>query len=377
MKFIDTLIMIAKNRFLRKQCNISQANFNNTYELHEEIVERFWKKDDKFKNIVCSKPFKCLQFFSNGDVHFCTNADIRNKTKLGNLFVDDLEKIYNSPMAKKLRKSIIHGSFEYCGKNCKDICEFRNAQNRDLYLAHSCIQEKASDIYSEDQDIKNVDSIAIDFKNTNIYPCFFLNRPGKRKVRENNIKWRKSLNQDIYPLLKNCTNLTILNAQELKSNMHALKFIKKISKKVFPNLQITLDFNINKLKSKNKFNIKALQDFDIYLSISTTGQYNDYSHIKPIINNFRSNFNIKYISVYFPVSSDNYKNIENFIQIIKEDKISNIFFDKLRNLEDWDYLKFNAINVCAPAHPEHLDMLKILQSVINQNNDLFISTNIL
>jgi radical SAM protein with 4Fe4S-binding SPASM domain len=62
--------------------------------------------------MFCPNPFTRLEIKANGDVYCCCEGWLPKK--FGNLLEQDLMKIWNSPDAIEVRRSIIDGSFRHC-----------------------------------------------------------------------------------------------------------------------------------------------------------------------------------------------------------------------------------------------------------------------
>jgi radical SAM protein with 4Fe4S-binding SPASM domain len=91
---------------------------------------------------ICLKPWENLLVEVNGDCYFCCFI-IRPGGMIGNLKKDDLEKIWASPKANKIRKSISQGKIPYYCQICPYFGQFK--QDRSLLYRLFFLSHKAAD----------------------------------------------------------------------------------------------------------------------------------------------------------------------------------------------------------------------------------------
>lgn len=91
VKMLDSFDETENRRFINQYKNIAD-------EVSLEKPHRWLKHDPSVRETeersVCPQPFKMLSIRCNGDVIVC-DPDWKNNTKVGNAFVDPLEKIWN------------------------------------------------------------------------------------------------------------------------------------------------------------------------------------------------------------------------------------------------------------------------------------------
>jgi hypothetical protein len=78
-----------------------------------ERLAKFIGEDNGYLlQYVCSEPFKRFDIGPNGGVLVCCGHWL--PTSIGNFLADPVEDVLNSGMAKKIRKSMTDGSYQYC-----------------------------------------------------------------------------------------------------------------------------------------------------------------------------------------------------------------------------------------------------------------------
>lgn len=66
------------------------------------------------KGKFCDRPFTTIEPQEKGDVYLCCQHWL--PVTIGNLFEQDLDEIWNSQAAQRIRRSILDGTFEYCDR---------------------------------------------------------------------------------------------------------------------------------------------------------------------------------------------------------------------------------------------------------------------
>ena len=73
--------------------------------------------------LVCTRPYEWFEIHRHGTVFMCCPAWL--KRPIGNLLKQSITEIWNGPLARELRKSVINGSFHNCSKT---RCPFLSAE---------------------------------------------------------------------------------------------------------------------------------------------------------------------------------------------------------------------------------------------------------
>jgi len=74
---------------------------------------------DTGKRLFCSKPFTNLEIVTypkRGDAFLCCQAWL--PVSIGNIGQGDIQSLWNGPVAREIRRSVLDGTFEYCNSNC-------------------------------------------------------------------------------------------------------------------------------------------------------------------------------------------------------------------------------------------------------------------
>ena len=82
----------------------------------------------------CRKPWENILVEVNGDCYFCCFI-IRPGGKIGNLAKNNLEDIWNSRKARRIRRAIARGVIPYCCQICPYHGRFEHEKSR-VYRAY-------------------------------------------------------------------------------------------------------------------------------------------------------------------------------------------------------------------------------------------------
>ncbi len=78
----------------------------------------------KHRGVFCNAPFRSLMINAKGDCYFCAFAFGKNLDSfLGNILdvEDAFNDIWNGENARKIRKSILDGTYEHCYSECGNL----------------------------------------------------------------------------------------------------------------------------------------------------------------------------------------------------------------------------------------------------------------
>lgn len=67
------------------------------------------------QQMICTRPFEWFEVHPDGSVFLCCPAWL--KRPIGNLLTQPVEDIWNGPVAREIRKSILNGSFHNCRRS--------------------------------------------------------------------------------------------------------------------------------------------------------------------------------------------------------------------------------------------------------------------
>lgn len=206
-------------------------------QLHEEVVARKWNGCPRV-GYTCLYPFQRLEIVVGGGAYSCCTSYLKPGFSFGNAFEEDIEAVWNSENAKKLRYSVIKGDFEYCQEKCFLW------KNREIN-PEPIIKRPSSNYVSYEQCALEKGPSIINLvcdPTCNLY-CSSCRMAPQALTAEESGKLLEFLNKKIRPLLPNCRKLDMLGSGEVFASKACSSFLKTLTAEEFPQLTIGLITN--------------------------------------------------------------------------------------------------------------------------------------
>ncbi len=213
--------------------------------LHEEVVERNWGILPSRKHLFCFSPFKRIEILTNGDVYTCCSAHLKHGYFIGNLFEEEVEEIWNSEKAKKLRYSVSEGDFEYCNHMCRWLHQDKEDRNDSISPVRE--REEVAVHYKNYQECSLQEGpVEISLSCDDTCNLYCQSCRAKRKVldKEGSEKLYQILMTKVRPMLVTCKNLSALGSGDIFSSQALSRFYQTLSKEEFPDLELLIIINI-------------------------------------------------------------------------------------------------------------------------------------
>lgn len=359
--------------------------------LHEEVVERSWGVLPSRKDLFCYSPFKRIEILTNGDVYTCCSAHLKHDYCIGNLFQDEVENIWNSEKAKKLRYSVSEGEFEYCNHMCRWLHQDKTERNNKI--SPVCERNEMKIHFQNYQECilqKGPTEISLSCDDTcNLY-CQSCR--AKRKVldREGSEKLYQFLIKKVRPMLTDCRNLSALGSGDLFSSQALSRFYQTLSKEEFPDLELLIITNAQLLtrgKWEEFSNLHGMT-IDLVVSIDAArkdtyeiirrgGSWEILSENMAAICEWKKCGKIRSLQINFLIQRKNYLEMEEFIELCKQWGADRIEFQKMANWGSYTEEDFQKEDVNNPENECYQDAVRRLFAICKQNNGIEIIQNIL
>lgn len=320
------------------------------------------------KPLKCSIPFEYLMFFAEGEVFPCCSTFVNNY-KLGNIFEDDFEQIWNGDKAKEFRQSIIDGNFKFCDlSKCLFLSGLQSSSK--FNFDYSIIKGNTATLPKHVE--FNID------KTCNV-KCIMCR--DEHIVLSDEIKnYNEIVDSKLIPLLENAETLYLNGSGEIFVSNLCKSIIKKATEK-YPNLKFKLISNGILATEENIRELGLLgriKSFEISIHAATKETYDKIvknGNFEKVMENLKNLVKlqdkglIEFIQITFVVSSYNYKEMIDFQNLANKLNVQANF---------WEYRKWGAasldkryedVAVFEPYHPEHDQFLEIVK------NEIFSSSN--
>ncbi len=312
------------------------------------------------KKFVCPGAFSQVYIYHDGRVFLCPDCLMSPKAEIGNLNKKPFWMIWNSANARKIRKEIINGKYNYCSPfQC--FCK----SNYNIRLTPCNVK------YSPFQ-FKYPKMVCIGADWECNASCIMCRGEICRLSKEELETFNKKINKLYIPILKHADSLTVSTTGDPFASRNTRLLIKTAAQK-YPKLKFNL---ITNGILCDKFNCDELLITDrlYYVMVSIHGS-NEETYNKVVKNgNFKKVLeNIKWLNelkkqnkikgLYFAfvVNSKNYDNIPDFIEFAKENNGVALFW----NCIDWGGNLNHSdepLNIVNPENPKFNNLVEILKN---------------
>lgn len=327
--------------------------------------------EKKLAGQYCLSPFITISIRANGDVGLCS-CSAWMPTIIGNIFNSTLESMLSSPIAVNIRQSIIDGNYRYC--NEKACVVLGNNSLNSLETCPPQVQELIKD--SSKFNMPTHITLSGDATcNLSCPSCRTEVIKVKEEQREKNERLGDIL---ITNLLSTPTDqpITILlsTSGELFASPMLLKFLNRIKKSDFPNLQLEIQTN-GLLCERSWHKLGDLQNSVKKLTITADscrpgtyeflrrgGTYNELLSAMKFLQS-KKNENGMQFCVRSVLQRANYKEVEDFYKFAMTYEADQVEYVRLNDWNTRTKEEHFAEDVFDPLHPNYSEACKILNRI--------------
>jgi len=351
-------------RALRIQavCPTAQELLLRAKAVRYDLTERF-----------CHMPFTHMSTGFEGETFSCT-CPSWVPFSIGNINeAKSADAIWNSDAAQEIRRSILDGDFRYCSRT---QCSFISAQK--LPLRSDITRPKLRRYI--DERITRVDD-APELLELNHEPTCNLACPSCRT----DIIAAKSEELDLYagaservilPMLKRVEGRTyITGGGEAFASKHFRTILASLNRAEYPGLKVFLitngllvtprrwsEFpNLPEMLSVVAVSVDAARP-ETYEQLRRPGKWAALMKNLEFIAGLRRTNVIPSLCLNFVVQQANFREMLAFIDLADSLSSDQIWFQRVVNYGSYDEATFAKIDVAAPSHPEHGELLQILRN---------------
>ncbi len=328
----------------------------------------------EFHGYVCRLPFEYAELTNSGEISVCCYLP----KNLGNVNRRSFGKVWNSYFSRKLRSSMLDGSFRYCDKSlCRSMQSFdanlvRIDQIEDIHLQTVVSGMKVS----LDDSLKTL-SLANDYScNLECPSC----RTGMRKMNKEEIETQWAAYTSIMSTVGSRLELIHITGDgDAFSSQFYDRVIRKTDWNRFPNLKIGFQTNGIALTEKKWNSLpETVKSRVAYVGISIDGATAPTYEKLRLGGKFDSLIkNIAFLSTMpdkkafkiplnlnMIVQAQNYQEIVALVELGRSYCVDSIGFTYIRDWGTFPEGEYEQHAVHLPTHPEHGQLLEILKSPV-------------
>ena len=313
---------------------------------------------------ICPLPFKRFDIGPNGDVLVCCGHWLP-KT-IGNIVRENPTDILNSSSARKIRSSMLDGSYKYCNHlecgsmNQGTLTKFSEVEDQVLRDA----------INSNNTIVNETETLLFAFDQTCNLAC-----PSCRKEKiiekpSQNEEKATAIANKIGPVLRNCKILNINPAGELFFSLPSRKILESINEKDHPDLHLDIISN-GTLFSESEWSkfpnihkkIRSVRistdscSRETFEKLRYLGKWDIFLRNVQFLGTLRKEGKIPQLKFSFTYQKDNFREMRDFIAFCKSLNADFAIFERLQNLGSFSNEEYIARAVHHQDHPLYNDFI--------------------
>jgi len=318
--------------------------------------------------LICTRPFEWFEVHPDGSVFLCCPAWLQRP--VGNLMRQSVEDIWNGPVAREIRKSILNGSFHNCSsKRCP-----KRATNAEPIQKLAAVKDEtvqAAITHGRDR---------VDYRPRHLNLCFDLTcnlacpscRPGQRSVtaqeRSRIAKIQAQIASDLLPY---ATGLTLSGFGEPFASPSYYGLLKLLTPQRFPRLQnLRLHTNGQLFTSEAWEQLPGihglLSEVEISLDAATEATYRlnrPGGELAQVLMNleFLKELPVRRV-LSMVVQQNNWREIPEFLALARR-YAAEAYLAPLVNWGTFSRVEYRQRAVHRREHPEHADFASLLRQI--------------
>lgn len=380
-------------QFVRRALNAQPSSFHLPICLHTleqkiqghptpKRLEKFAGKDlHALDHVMCPLPFTRMEISPAGNVHCCCPDLV--PSIIGNIENESATEAMNSEQARKIRASILDGSYRYCNAvHCqhmiRDTIPSRTAPQllNDPILGRVIIEQNAS--------LSEIRELALGYDPTCNLSCPSCRREVIIDRKKQSRHRTEQIRQHIAPVLPKLRLLYINNGGEFLLSRPSRELLQSIDPKLCPEITIDLISN-GTLFSKSEWqkfsnihgrvrNVRISTDAatkDTFEAVRRGGKWERFVENLNFIGELRRSGEIRFFLMSFAYQLANFREMPAFVGFSKSVGADAVSFEPLLPSEAMTQAEFSERAVHFRTHPLHAEFLRVLQEpVLSESNVL-------
>ena len=316
---------------------------------------------------VCLKPFRYIETTNRGLAHVCC-ADWL-PTPIGNLN-SDLLRQWSGPVAKKIRKSVTNGSYEYCSRlYCSEITN-RTLPHRESEEVRATLAAFAAAGEAAPPPVR----IGLSHDRSCNLSCPTCRTAPIIADKAEQAKLDAFVERAMLPLIHATKTVYITGSGDPFGSHHFRRVLKRLDRREFPRLTIDLHTNAQ------LFDARAWSDLDLagrvghveisidaaepetYAIVRRGGSFARLRKNLAFIAGLRQAGEMRSLEFSMVVQARNFREMPAFVRLGQEFFADIVSFQMIRNWGTFNAAEFKEEFIGDPAHPRHQELIEILHA---------------
>lgn len=352
--------------------------------LGKPVPERFAKfvgHDTGLLNAhVCPHPFTRFEVNPTGEVHICCPMHV--PTSIGNVESGDIEEMWNGDRVRKIRQSVLDGSFKYCSHTtCPSMTSGKLPKKSSPEILANRIMSGA--VQDGRLDVGHLHYLKFGYDMSCNLSCpscrreVIMERPDSRAPK------RKTIAEKFIPLLPSLEQLRINCAGEFLVSRHSRDLLKLIDPLANPNLAVEIISN-GTLFSKREWdkfeNIHPMVRFvrismdaalpQTFELVRRGGKWAVIIENLRFLAQLRRENRIKRLVLAFTYQDHNFREMREFVELSRELGADRAIFERIQKTDAMTGAEYAERAVHRFTHPLHQAFLEIVCDPIFRDEDV-------
>jgi hypothetical protein len=327
-------------------------------------------EDDDTKYLICSKPFNWYEVAWNKEAYLCCQGWL-NKSA-GNAMVQHAKEIWNSADAKKIRTSVIDGSFRYCNaEHCPHLINKTFPVQYVDKQAYNTLKNRIENIGTEEN--------RPGWLNFSYDQSCNLSCPSCRKEiviasKNEREQYADLAHETLAAFGENIKELYITGSGDPFASRHFWELLTSNELLKYPQLSMRIHTNGQLCTPKRWDMIRHIEEKISTLEISidaasaetyalnrTPGHWNVLCENMDFVSALRKANRIKRLQLDFVVQDNNFHEMKKFVEYAKAWNADTVYFSALNNWGTFSAQEYLRRAVHRPNHKNHTNLVEVLK----------------
>jgi Iron-sulfur cluster-binding domain len=337
-----------------------------------ERLQKFIGTDNgALSDRICPEPFKRFDVGPSGDTLLCCGHWL--PTPIGNIMTQEVGDILNSHAARKIRDSMLDGSFKYCNHlECSALIQGYLPKKEGVT---DPVLRRAID--HRDLNIEKVEQMLFAFDQSCNLSCpscrveRIMEKPAIRDAKTEVVA------NKLMPLLSGLKVLDINPAGEVFSSKPSRRILELVNRQQCPDLVIDIISNGTLFTEKEWAKLPNLKGMVRAVRVSTDGaskptfeklrrlaSWEVFVKNMEFLGGLRASGEIRKLKMSFTYQLDNFREMKQFVEFGKSFNSDFVIFERLQNLGAYSWDEFRSKAVHTSEHALHQEFLEVIRDPI-------------
>ncbi len=341
-------------------------------------VEKSWPA--RRAELFCPRPFSWLEADWRGLAWPCCSSWVT--TPIGDLKRQAISELWNSITARRVRASILAGTFHFCRQNrCPYLQKAKEGQKLEVLVERATVKDPRL-CRIIDEPLVKLDDGPLELNCAYDLSCN-LSCPSCRRGKilhprgSDAAKLVSAIQDQVIVTLPRLEFLSVSGSGDPFGSPALNRLLSGIDAQKFPKLRIQLHTNgmlfTPKAWGRWRRAQPAIQSAEISIDAATAATYaknrrgGDFAVLRKnldFVAALRRGKALCVLKISFVVQANNFAEMPAFIALGKELEVDEVYFSRLFQWPAMDDDDFAARDVCAPEHPRHKDLRALLRDPI-------------